>query len=396
MYFNSHFEKANTIFKNIFNIDLELENDNYSEQENLSIIYSNKIFDKTDSNFMELDYDDGFNSHFFNSNIENDIKPTNSNTNNQPKRDLFIVKKEEEKSKIIRGPIPKIVSLSEINNTIKLYDISRELKLKFKFTNETYCREIEIIKEELGAQGFRTKKKLKKYIKLKEEVKHGRKEMKDNSFRSHNNKISDNLICKLINTLNKSLLEFINKIINILNTNKEINQILTELKLPKERIKQNNIEIIKKNDYNLRLSFMKIDKFIELLNYTLKQYFSLEISPKYNNITYPRKYNELFLNRLLKEVNNSNYQLFEFILNGLKISDYFDIFLHKKYLEDLNKYNSLAENQKEIIKNNIKRIEKYFCDEKVDKIYFHCLALVAYNLKRLLFMKEIRKPKKKI
>ena len=118
MYFNSHLEKANTIFKNIFNIDLELENDNYSEQENLSIIYSNKIFDKTDSNFMELEYDDGCNSYFFNSNIENEIKPTNSNTNNHPKKDLFIVKKEEEKSKIIRGPKPKIVSLSEVNNII--------------------------------------------------------------------------------------------------------------------------------------------------------------------------------------------------------------------------------------------------------------------------------------
>ena len=140
---------------------------------------------------------------------------------------------------------------------------------------------------------------------------------------------------------------------------------------------------------------MKIDKFIELLNYTLKQYFSLEISSKYSVITYLRNYNELILNRLLKEKNDANYQLIDFILNEFKISDYFDIFLHKKDLEDLNKYNSLAENQKEIIKNNIKQIEKYFCDEKVDKIYFHCLALVAYNLRRLLFMKEIRKPKKK-
>ena len=77
MYFYSHLEKATTIFKNIFNIDLESENDNYSDQENHSIINSNKIFDKTNFNFMELEYDDGCNSYFFNSNIENEIKPTN-------------------------------------------------------------------------------------------------------------------------------------------------------------------------------------------------------------------------------------------------------------------------------------------------------------------------------
>ena len=53
---------------------------------------------------------------------------------------------------------------------------------------------------------------------------------------------------------------------------------------------------------------MKIDKFIELLNYTLKQYFSLEISSKYSVITYLRNYNELILNRLLKEKNDANYQ----------------------------------------------------------------------------------------
>ena len=53
---------------------------------------------------MELENDDFCYPYFFSSNIESDIKPTNSNANNQPTKNLFIVKKEEEeKSKIIRA-----------------------------------------------------------------------------------------------------------------------------------------------------------------------------------------------------------------------------------------------------------------------------------------------------
>ncbi len=68
------------------------------------------------------------------------------------------------------------------------------------------------------------------------------------------------------------------------------------------------------------------------------------------------------------------------------------LIINQKDSEDLIKYdnyNSLNKEKKEMIKNNLKAIEKYF--ENEDKTNFHCFALVAYNLKRLLFIKEVRK-----
>ena len=95
------------------------------------------------------------------------------------------------------------------------------------------------------------------------------------------------------------------------------------------------------------------------------------------------------MNFLLKDKNDNNKRLFNFILNKLKISDYIELFLHQKDFEELE---TLDVNQKQIIENNLKRIEKYYNDEdKLDINDFHCFALVVYNLKRLLFIKEIRK-----
>ena len=395
------FLKRKNIFHNIPSIELGNENDNDSEIENPSIIHSNKILDNLSYKEMDLE-DSDFNLSFFNRlhrNIENGNKPTNSSTNKQTQKNLFIVQKEEiETPKIKREPIPPIFSIDEINNKIKLYIMGSKLKSKLLLPKETNSKDIELIKEELEAESFRGRKKLKININLTEKYSRGRKKMEDNSYRSHNQNITDNIICKLINKLNNSLLGFINGIINKLKTKEEINKILIELNLPSKINKHHNsIEVIKKNDYKFRMHFKKIDKFIEFLNFSLKDYFSLKISPKFKDTRYSRKHNELILNRLLNDEskNNNNNKLFDFILNKLKISDYIELFLHQKDFEDLDtldKNNLLDINQKQIIENNLKRIEKYFDNEdKIDINNFHCFALVVYNLKRLLFIKEIRK-----
>ena len=387
------FLKGKNIFHNIPSIELGNENDNDSEIENPSIIHSNKILDNLSYKEMDLE-DSDFNLSFFNRlprNIENGNKPTNSSTNNQTQKNLFIVQKEEiETPKIKREPIPPIFSIDEINNIIKLYIMGSKLKSKLLLPKETNSKEIELIKEELEAESFRGRKKLKINIDLTEKYSRGRKKMEDNSFRSHNKNITDNIICKLINRLNNSLLGFINGIINVLKTKEEINQIFIKLNLPNKINKHHNsIEVIKRNDYKSRLKFNKIDKFIELLDFSLKDYFSLEISRKFKDTRYSKNYNELILNFLLKDKNDNNKRLFNFILNKLKISDYIELFLHQKDFEELE---TLDVNQKHIIENNLKRIEKYYDDEdKLDINDFHCFALVVYNLKRLLFIKEIRK-----
>ena len=83
--------------------------------------------------------------------------------------------------------------------------------------------------------------------------------MKDNSYRSNNTNITDNIICKLINRLNNSLLEFINGIINILKKKEEINQIFIVLNLPNKINKHHNsIEVIKRMIINLECILKKL------------------------------------------------------------------------------------------------------------------------------------------
>ena len=398
MYINFYVENKN-IFRDIHPYELESQNyiNSEKEKENGSINNTNEILDNFTGNKMEIE-DDDFNHLFISKNpstSESEIKPTISNTNLQAPKILFTIKKEEiEIPKIKTKMIPKILSINEINNIIRLYDVGAEVKKNLLLPKEINCIEMAIIKEELEAEGFRKRKQLKIINYLNEKYKPGRKKINDNSYRCHNKNKSDNIICYLINILNKSLLGFINGIINILLSREEINKILSELNLPNNINKHHNsIEVIKKNNYKLRKCFMKIDKFLELLDFTLKDYYSLEISPKFKD-RYSRKYNELILNKLLKKENNNYYQFFNLILNEIKISDFFDIFLHQKDFEELKIYDLLNASQKEMIENYLKRIEKYFENEdKKDKTYFHCFALVIYNLKRLLFIKEIRKTK---
>ena len=188
-------------------------------------------------------------------------------------------------------------------------------------------------------------------------------------------------------------MNFINKLITALYTKEEINQILKGLHLSIEISKEDLKQVIKKNDYKCRYNLKKIDDIKNLLKLTLKDYFSFAISPKYDLFKYPSNYNELIIGKILQD--ETNKDIFEFILFDLTVMDWLDIFLYKKDLEDIEKFNSFY--QKEKIKESFEGIDLYI-DKilyKKDNIYFQCFALISYNLERFLFLKEKRKTKKK-
>ena len=148
-------------------------------------------------------------------------------------------------------------------------------------------------------------------------------------------------------------------------------------------------QVIKKNNYKYRYNLKKKDEILGLLGLTLKEYFSEEISSKYDGLKYPSNYNELIIDKLLEDENNKD--IFELIFNELNIEDYLDIFLYKKDLEEFNKFKSLNENQRNKIKDNMIRFDKFINKiYKKGKIYFHCFSLIIYNLKRFLSLKESR------
>ena len=196
--------------------------------------------------------------------------------------------------------------------------------------------------------------------------------------------------------INLSLLNFINKLIRSLYSKEEIKKILEQLNLLKKISEKDLKEVIKNNDYEFRYELTKKDEKLKLLNWTLKDYFSTNISSKFK---YPINYNKLVIEKILEE--KTNKDIFEFILNDLLIIDWLEIFLYKKDLSELKKFNLLNDDKKDKIEKNLERIDKYINDKyinkyfKNDKNYYHCFILIIYNLKRYLINKEARNRNKK-
>ena len=296
-----------------------------------------------------------------NSNINKEINLTSLDTNNPKSNQISEIGKELP---------PKFFPENSINVIIRNYDITKEMKLKLLLNINTKNNDIEQIKRVLESD---TKKRRKTY---------------NNSLYR-----TDHILTKLINIMNLSLLSFINNLIAALYSKEKIYQILNGTVLFNTITQKDLKEVIKKNDYIFRGKLETREEKLNLLNLTLKKYFSEKISPKYNKLKYPSNYNELIIEKLLKD--ETNKDIFDFILNDLLIKDWLEIFLYKIDLKDFDKYNSFDKTKKNIIKENIERIDKYI-DKiyKSDKIYFHCFSLIAYNLNRFLLIKEKRNKNK--
>ena len=144
----------------------------------------------------------------------NSISPINIKENNLTNLDndddmsntklIFDIKKE----------LPsKILYEKAINVIIRLYNISKQMKLKLLLDINTKNNQIKQIKNVLESNNIKRRKRTKNIL-----------------YRS------DHILSKLVNLINLSLYKFINKLIIDLITNEKLNQILTGLNL----IKKNN------------------------------------------------------------------------------------------------------------------------------------------------------------
>ena len=291
----------------------------------------------------------------------NNVNNMNAKDNKQNIKNLFIIKKEK--------LYPDAFLEEQINCKIKIMDMNKNMKLRLLLNIVNHNNIIEKIKIELNANSKKRKKRVNIGIKHSQQ---GRKKKNDSTKRDHNKYASDNIINKIKNIINRSLIIFINKL-----------------------IKANNIkEDIKKIQYDFISSKKRSEENLELLTYTLKKYLSIDISSKYDLNKYPANYNKIVIEKLIIEENNKD--IFDFIFNYLTIEDWLDIFIYKKELKDFKKYNLLENSQKNKIKNNLVRIDSYLNEiYQEDKIYFHIFCLLIYNLKRYLSIKEKRNRKKK-
>ena len=224
-----------------------------------------------------------------------------------------------------------------------------------------------------------------KKINIKDKFKTGRKSKNDIFKRSHNKYSFDNLVDKIKNMINTSLLFFCNKVIKtIYENNPKTKQIFTDAELPK---KISTKKVIKEIDKNFIVNKKKGNEILELLNMTVRDYLCNKISTKYSKI--PSQYNELIINQLLSDENNKD--IFDFLLNNIKIEDYLNIFLHQKEFKDILNYDRLNNNQKQILKNNNVSICNYLKKIYIkDETYFQCLVILIYNFRRYLMIRERR------
>ena len=294
----------------------------------------------------------------------------------------------------------------QINVIIRLMDINKEQKEKYYLETKEICDKIYLVRDKIMLKKNERRRHLKRKNgvfenKNKDEsnetIKIGRKKKSDGSIRFHNKYSLDNLFNKAKNMINKSLIEFINILINKIYTKEKIKRMFLELNIEKKKSNSKLIKVIKDNQYNFIKDKKKSSDILKLFSLTIKEYLCNEISTKYTNL--PSDYNEKVIKWILKD--DKNKEISDFIFNKLKIEDWVDIFLYRKKLKDYFAFNSINQNSQKIIKENIIGIDYYFqeiyLDNKgnADKEYFHCFLLLIYNLRRYVMIKEKRNCQKK-
>ena len=213
------------------------------------------------------------------------------------------------------------------------------------------------------------------------EKKRGRAPKKD-SNKTHTKMNSDNIILKIKAKLFENILEFINALLSNIELNKKL-----------------NIELIKL-DYNY-IKNLRRDNELNLLNTTLKDILSMNISPKFKSKD--KDYNKKTINDLIDNIDKKKNTLL-FVLN-MTFRDWLDIFTGKNNLE--NKANNIEGNQMDIdfklIKNSFVGIDKFLSnleeeikkEKENDYKYFAFCIFYLYNYERWFFVKSSRKKKDK-
>jgi hypothetical protein len=360
-------------------------------------------------------------SYYISLNDKKNINPRNSNESNiisyndlqSPEKENEKTTSATEKTIIIKKKVKKFkkkfiifhktLSENEINQIFQKF-INKDMIEKFLLEIDDKHDEIKKIRNELYFQkGIRNKyrKKVNKksininktmdktFLNQKGNIICGRKKKGDTTKRVKNQYSSDNLVKKIKSVINNSLIFSLNNIINALYNEDQIKQILTELNLVKKNTFKTITKVIKKIDQKFYAGKIKKDENLALLRKKIKEYLSNIISKK--NGDFPPDYNEKVIEKLLEDKKNKD--IFSFIFN-LTLDNWIQIFTYKKDLQYFNKNNQLNEDKLKIIENNLIKIDNMILKiNEFKKEYFHCFALIIYNIKEFFLKKEGRERK---
>ena len=359
-------------------------NSAYQNQLNSLNIFKDLPFNDFKKNLIEdnqinfLDYpneeiDPYQNSLYFQNNnnlVQNSLYFQNNNN---------LVSKNEEKVK--EDVIFKLFSSEEI---IAIFEKKESFsKIIEKFQKNEFIEEQEY--KLCNKKRRKQKKEEKKIIVMienkekKNKNKRGRKCHKSFLSQEHNKMSSNNIIKKIKGYFFKYLIDFMNKILDISDGDKN--------KLIKLNYKY--IDQLKKN-INL-----------ELLEKSLKELLSMEITSKF--LTLDTNFNKTLLEKIENQTESEDYYTKKFVLN-MKFKDWLSLFTFKRNIYDLIKEKAGEEYSKII---NARKIEKSLIgadillnkmllknnekDEEIfDEQYFSSFIFHLYNYERWFFMKTGR------
>lgn len=305
-------------------------------------------------------------------NEKNNIKKINNN--------IFI--KEEQ----IDNNIPVHYTFDKIKDIIQSLSIPSEVKNSIVLDYN-----LNKIDKVMSNNSFLGKKKRRKKGKIKfsdyknSENQKGRKKQDDFSRRKHDRNAADNIIKKIKLKFIEYSLKFINNVLNsYLNKSKlvEYNNFLRQARKYKDdEDKENLIKIL---DYKF-IDKLKKETDLSLLEMSLKDLFSKNISPKYT--TLQPDSNKKIIEKIVKE-EKDNVNII-FALN-LTFEEWIDIFTYKKKLSSIQNFDEEKmkglNDQLYMVDHLI--IEMY--DKKYDHNYLSYFLSYVYNYKRWFILKKGR------
>ena len=367
------------------NSESELINENESENESLNFQNNfNFLFPITKPQHLDLDN-------------SNDINDINVKFNNVPSYYLIDPEKIEMKNipNFTKSTVAKTNQKKEENDEPKLCDSNDILNIFNKQSNkDKISDDFKLLKfsKNIGddLQLTRTKRKIDyvEYIdslsinnkdNKNKKKKRGRKKENENKvYNIHDKMCSDNIIKKVKSAIFNYILFFLN---NILSSADETCS-LYNIKL--SRLNYKYVDELKK------------EKELEILNMTLKEIFSKDISPKIKkfNSNFNKQIIENILNNKNKKVDNT--VLFVF---NMTLRNWLDIFTLKKSVIDIiDEYKD--KNYKDIDSEKIEKsmvgVDKLLNEikEKNDEDYLPRFIFCLYNYERWFYLKKNRKNKK--
>lgn len=242
----------------------------------------------------------------------------------------------------------------------------------------------------MGNNSLLGKKKRRKKGKIKfsdniESQKIGRKKQDDFSRRKHDRNAADNIIKKIKLKFIEYSLKFLNNVLNsYLNKSKliEYNNLLRQARKYKDdEDKENLIKIL---DYKF-IDKIKKETDLSLLEMSLKDLFSKNISPKYSTLS-PDS-NKKLIEKIVKE-EKDNVNII-FALN-LTFGEWIDIFTYKKKLNSIQNFD---EEKMKGLNDKFYMVEhliKEIYDKQYGHNYLSYFLSYVYNYKRWFILKKGR------